>query len=169
MSRNRGVQEVAACRKSNKLTHLLRRRLNGMACGRFRGGMSCGGALSLNLVGAVSSPCVLRQSSERKAVESPYHIPSLPSLRTSNTRFAVTEDVHLSQVTIPSTRTKSTNRRDLPMGSGQATPIPQGGTILRRTMSNTLPAPSVLLDQFHESDDYASGLRKQEEKEKKSS
>ena len=76
--------------------------------------------------------------------------------------FAVTEDIHLSQDMSPSTRTNSMNRRDLLMRSGQATPIPQGGNVSRRTLSNSLPAlPSIPSDQFsdtgnHESDDCAS-------------
>ena len=81
--------------------------------------------------------------------------------------FAVTEDIHLSQDMSPSTRTNSMNRRDLLMRSGQATPIPQGGNVSRRTLSNSLPAlPSIPSDQFsdtgnHESDDCASATCQQ--------
>ena len=74
--------------------------------------------------------------------------------------FAVTDDTHLSQVMSPSTRTHSMNREDSLTRSGQATPIPQGGNVSGRTVSNSLPAPpSVPSDHFyvHESDDCASG------------
>ena len=77
--------------------------------------------------------------------------------------FAVTEDIHFSQDMSPSTRTKSMNRRDLLVRSGQATPIPQGRNVSRRTLSNSLPAlPAIPSDHFsdtgnHESDDSASG------------
>ena len=74
--------------------------------------------------------------------------------------FAVTEDLHLSQVMSPCTRTHSMNREDSLTRSGQATPIPQGGNVSRRTTSNSLPAPpSVPSDHIydHESDHCASG------------
>ena len=50
------------------------------------------------------------------------------------------------------------------MRSGQATPIPQGGNVSRRTLSTSLPAlPSVPSDRFydtgnHDSDDDAHGI-----------
>ena len=40
-----GISRGDPSRKSNKHTHLLIRRLNGMAGGRVRGGMSCGSGL----------------------------------------------------------------------------------------------------------------------------
>ena len=62
-------------------------------------------------------------------------------------RCAATEDIHLSQVMSPSTRTNSINRRNLLVRNGQATPILQGGNVSRRLMSSSLPAlPAVLLD-----------------------
>ena len=61
--------------------------------------------------------------------------------------FVVTEDIHFSQVMMPST--SSMTRRNLLMRSGQATPVLLGGHLSRSMMSSSLPAhPSVLSEQF---------------------
>ena len=99
-----------------------------------------------NPVGAVSSPSVSRRAVLKE--ESCFVFSTCLHCAPQTLRgFAVTEDIHLSQVMSPSTN--SMTQKNLLMRNGQSTPIPQGGRVSGRTMSSSLPAlPVVLSDQF---------------------
>ena len=110
-----------------------------------------------NPVGAVSSPSTAVLGKEGSCGSTPHsYTAHLKQLR----GFAVTEDMHLSQVMTPRTKTNSMHREDLLMTRSQVTPVLQEGNVPRSTTRNSLPAPpSVPSDHFydHESDDCASG------------